>query len=83
MATLSGGVLLLFIMVAIVCYQLTAVFVKKREIAVYEARIAYLNEKLEETEDEIEKWNILDERNRLFLWCEAKKRGWEFPDNEE
>ncbi len=55
-AILSGLIMLTFILVAIIVYQLAGILERKRQIEVLDGKIALLKEEIDNTKSEIESW---------------------------
>lgn len=56
-AVVSGVVMLLFVLTAIVVYQLVGIFVRKNRIEQLDAEIARLEQQIQDTDSEIEEWS--------------------------
>ncbi len=55
-AILSGLIMLAFVLVAIIVYQLAGILERKRQIEILDSKIALLNEEINSTKSEIESW---------------------------
>ncbi len=55
-AVLSGLIMLTFILLAIIVYQLVGILQRKRQIEILDSKIALLNEEIDNTKSEIEAW---------------------------
>ena len=75
-ACLAGGVMLTFILLAILVYQLVGIISRKRQIEFLNAEIARLEREIKETESEMEAWGldwIIEQRAReLGLYYEKE-----------
>ncbi len=71
-----GAVLLAFILVCIVIYQLIAICVSKNEQKRLDAQIAYNKVLIEEESD-----NLDARRSKWYLELEARKLGYRYPED--
>ena len=55
-AVLSGAIMLIVILVAILTYQLVGILERKKQIELLDEKIAILNVEIENTKSEIESW---------------------------
>ena len=53
-AGLAGGVMLVFILLAVLVYQLAGIITRKNQIKLLDAEIARLEQEIKETDDKIE-----------------------------
>lgn len=75
-AVLSGIIMLLVVIVAILAYQLVGILERKKQIKILDEEIAILTQEIGEVKDEIESWG--------YDWkIELKKREQGLYENEE
>ena len=76
-AVLSGLIMLVTLLVAIVTYQMVGIFTRKNKIDELDAEIAYLKTQIEQTEDEIAswelEWKIIERARELGMYFEDDK----------
>ena len=66
-ACLAGGVMLTFILLAVLAYQVVGIITRKKQIEFLDAEIVRLEREIKETESEIEAWGldwIIEQRAR-------------------
>ncbi len=66
-ACLAGGIMLAFILVAVLVYQVAGIILRKKQIDFLDAEILRLEQEIKETESEIESWGldwIIEQRAR-------------------
>ena len=66
-ACLAGGVMLTFILLAVLVYQVVGIISRKKQIEFLDAEIVRLEREIKETESEIEAWGldwIIEQRAR-------------------
>ena len=56
-ATVSGAIMLLFILVTILVYQIVGIYVRKNRIQTLDNEIATLEQEILDTESSIEEWS--------------------------
>ena len=56
-ATVSGAIMLLFILVTIIVYQFVGISQRKNRIDALDAEIATLQQEIKDTENSIEEWS--------------------------
>lgn len=73
-AVLSGMIMLVTLLVAIVTYQIVGILSRKNKIEELDAEIAYLKSQIELTEDEIAswelRWKIIERARELGMYFE-------------
>ena len=77
-ALVSGAIMLLFIMVTILVYQIVGIYTRKNRINALDAEIAELNEQIETTESSIDEWS-----QRWKIEQRARELGLIYEDDEE
>ena len=77
-AVLSGMIMLVTVLIAVIVYQLVGIISRKNRIEELDAEIAYLQEQIDNTESEIEKWGL--EWNIIER---AYELGLEFPSDDD
>ena len=77
-AVVSGGIMLLVILVTILVYQLVGIYVRKNRINALDAEIAALHAQIETTEDSIEEWS-----QRWKIEQRARELGLIYENDEE
>ncbi len=77
-AVLSGMIMLVTVLVVMITYQLVGIIQRKNRIKQLDAEIAYLEELIENTEDEIELWNL-----RIKIEERARELGMYYENEEE
>ena len=76
-AVLSGMIMLVTLLVAIITYQMVGIFTRKQRIEELDAEIAYLKSQIEQTEDEIAswelEWRIIERARELGMYFEDEE----------
>ena len=66
-ACLAGGIMLTFILLSVLVYQVVGIFLRRKQIEFLDAEIIRLEREIKETENEIESWGldwIIEQRAR-------------------
>ncbi len=71
-----GAVLLAFILICVVVYQLIAIGVSKKEQRRLDDQIAYYTSLIEDSENELDA-----RRSKWYLELEARKLGYHYPED--
>ncbi|MBR3803836.1 MAG: hypothetical protein IKJ14_00620 [Clostridia bacterium] len=76
-AVLSGMIMLITILVAILVYQLVGIVSRKNKIEKLDAEIAFLQSQIEQTENDIEvwglEWKIIERARELGLYFPSEE----------
>ena len=76
-AVLSGMIMLITILVAILTYQLVGIVSRKNKIKKLDAEIVYLQQQIEQAESEIEvwalEWKIIERARELGMYFESEE----------
>ena len=75
-ACLAGGIMLVFVLLAVLVYQVAGILTRKQQIELLDAEIVKLEQEIKETESLIEAWGydfIIEQRAReLGLYYEKE-----------
>ena len=77
-AVVSGGIILLFILITILVYQIVGIYSRKNRINALDAEISQLYTQIETTEDSIEEWS-----QRWKIEQRARELGLIYENDEE
>ena len=77
-AVVSGGIMLLFILITILVYQIVGIYSRKNRINALDAEITQLYAQIETTEDSIEEWS-----QRWKIEQRARELGLIYENDEE
>lgn len=77
-AVVSGGIMLLFILVTILVYQIVGIYTRKNRINALDAEITELKTQIESTESSIDEWS-----EKWKIEQRARELGLIYEDDEE